>query len=286
MTTLHVGILIASFFTAPGCSQDHVQDDATPAERPEVSKTEARQAKADGTNICTKLGYAADCDVCSEAGWYGDGECDSGLIADGLCAGPDPDCPANPGPDSCSGVICDSPPEAPYCESRRKRVLYSGKCRSDSTGPKCEYSLQSDDCPFHVCENGACVDTAGRIDFGTEGSPVLSGSVSAGAELTVVYTMDRLIKDNPQCKRSLGPYGFQAMVWMGIRFNSDETRVEAQRVVDYATTGDFGHVDRSDPILVLPDDLNQVELWFYCTDVDGNKAYDSNWGANYVYSPD
>jgi hypothetical protein len=44
----------------------------------DVSKADAAQAKADGwtSDLCGELGLDADCDICEELGWYGDGECD------------------------------------------------------------------------------------------------------------------------------------------------------------------------------------------------------------------
>ena len=56
-------------------------------------KAEVATGKADGTDWCALYNLPADCDLCEEFGWYGDDWCDQNLIDDGICKGPDPDCP-------------------------------------------------------------------------------------------------------------------------------------------------------------------------------------------------
>ena len=51
------------------------------------SKAEVAAGKSDDTTqICTDHGFEADCNICKEAKWYGDGKCDE------FCQGYDPDC--------------------------------------------------------------------------------------------------------------------------------------------------------------------------------------------------
>ena len=56
-----------------------------------LDKSALDAAKADA-DFCGWLGLPADCDLCDELGWYGDGICDQDLIDRGFCTGPDPDC--------------------------------------------------------------------------------------------------------------------------------------------------------------------------------------------------
>lgn len=52
-----------------------------------VDKSDAADGKMDAlADLCEELGAPSDCDICQEAGWYGDQVCDS------FCAKPDPDC--------------------------------------------------------------------------------------------------------------------------------------------------------------------------------------------------
>jgi hypothetical protein len=44
------------------------------------------KSDADTSEVCRRVGQPADCDICEEMGWYGDGTCDS------FCKNPDPDC--------------------------------------------------------------------------------------------------------------------------------------------------------------------------------------------------
>ncbi|RLB57044.1 MAG: hypothetical protein DRJ42_01525 [Deltaproteobacteria bacterium] len=78
LTTL---ILLA----AVGCTTTTTEEGAFP-------KADAMAGKADGADLCALFDFAPGCDLCGEFGWYGDGECDSGLINAGICAGPDSDC--------------------------------------------------------------------------------------------------------------------------------------------------------------------------------------------------
>jgi hypothetical protein len=81
--------LLALFLAA--CAADR-------APTPELAKGEILRGKADGPDLCRKIGAPPGCDLCDELGWYGDDDCDEDLIEAGLCDGPDPD--------------CDGPPEA------------------------------------------------------------------------------------------------------------------------------------------------------------------------------
>lgn len=56
------------------------------------TKEEVIAGDADLLTWCTRLGASPFCDICTEMGWYEDGECDSTLMAAGACYAADPDC--------------------------------------------------------------------------------------------------------------------------------------------------------------------------------------------------
>ena len=80
-----ISIVVASFLAFSGCSNSE-EVDVLP------EKDQIKQGKADGLDMCAMYDLPAGCDLCDEFGWYGDGECDQGLIDAGACVGPDPDC--------------------------------------------------------------------------------------------------------------------------------------------------------------------------------------------------
>lgn len=64
-----------------GCAGD-TDDGLTDSGKPEDGKEDAVG------RLCRDAGLPADCDICTEREWYGDGECDD------FCSNPDPDCEA------------------------------------------------------------------------------------------------------------------------------------------------------------------------------------------------
>lgn len=132
---------------------------------PTLDRDAARQAKADGFDLCWFIGAEEGCDICDELGWYGDGICDD------FCDRADPDCgPIFCGPDgSCpDGMTCvedeaSACPEGAYC------ILppSAGECR-----PECD---TDEDCADgEVCEgaSGACPPGAYCILAPTHGACV------------------------------------------------------------------------------------------------------------------
>jgi len=57
-----------------------------------LTKEDVSSGDADLLSWCTRLGASPFCDICTEMGWYEDGECDSTLMATGACYEADPDC--------------------------------------------------------------------------------------------------------------------------------------------------------------------------------------------------
>jgi len=96
-STMTIFIVVASFLVLGGCgNSENVDPDLNPV--PE--KDEVKQGKADGLDMCAMYDLPPGCDLCDEFEWYGDGECDQGLIDEGACLGPDPDC----APVSCTDI--------------------------------------------------------------------------------------------------------------------------------------------------------------------------------------
>lgn len=69
-----------------GCADGDPEGDA-------LTKDQLVGMKADGLDPCLELGHETGCDLCAEEGWYDDERCDSNLINEGICRGPDPACP-------------------------------------------------------------------------------------------------------------------------------------------------------------------------------------------------
>lgn len=62
---------------------------STPTQHTTIDKADAVGVKADSSlerRLCRAVGFPGDCDICYEAGWYGDGECDT------FCQSADSDC--------------------------------------------------------------------------------------------------------------------------------------------------------------------------------------------------
>jgi hypothetical protein len=122
------------------------------SERPDISRTEAAEAKADGftDDLCGRIGADAGCDLCDEVGFYDDGVCDE------FCDEPDPDC---------ATVLYGVPMEA--CDDRvdndgdRLIDCDDGDCDADpSCGPVVEYGV-----PFETeCRDGVDNDGDGLVD--------------------------------------------------------------------------------------------------------------------------
>ena len=73
-----------------------------------VTKADARAAHRDAAaraSLCGELGQASDCDLCSELGFYADGECDD------FCDGVDPGC----GAATCGGIAGGVCPDGQIC---------------------------------------------------------------------------------------------------------------------------------------------------------------------------
>lgn len=129
-------MVVVGLFAA--CSSDKSSEPVT------IDKAAAFSAKADTDlqrRVCRALGYPADCDVCSLAGWYGDGECDT------FCNKPDSDCGTRCQDDSdCPTIYCITAP----CP---QNVCVNNTCE-----------LQNDDQCF-----GAWVDQSGTCRTAVDG---------------------------------------------------------------------------------------------------------------------
>ncbi|MFT7582923.1 MAG: hypothetical protein ACI9MR_004609 [Myxococcota bacterium] len=82
-------IVLTLILTAASCGDD-VTGPRT-IDKPIDGKSDA------AGELCEIAGLPADCEICAELGWYGDGACDT------FCGSPDPDC-ATFGPHTCSSA--------------------------------------------------------------------------------------------------------------------------------------------------------------------------------------
>ncbi len=115
-----------------------------------------------------------------------------------------------------------------------------------------------------ICAPPAGADRA-RLVFDADWSERREGVLAPGGELSIVYAQSRLA----QCKQTQGNY----QLW------------DITAHVQFAPGGQLvtASVRDGEATLTVPSDARSATLWFEATSASGCHAWDSNYGANYVY---
>lgn len=99
------------------------------------------------------------------------------------------------------------------------------------------------------------------------------GPIIAGGQIFVEYHADR----HPICGREVDLRKWWLTVWF--RFRPDWNSIRSLQFVGIPWTGN----EYLGAVIDVPPDATAIELWFETANVDGCRAYDSRYGANYWF---
>ncbi len=125
---------------------------------------------------------------------------------------------------------------------------------------------------YHLSVGGISPRADATIAFGKDGNPVVTGAIRAGAKVKVHYEQDRL----PDCRRTQAGNP----VWAISGFSQIDNEDKHSFDTAIAQSGDRKEVDA---YVDLPHS-GKLSLWFQVVDIGGCNKYDSNEGANYVFT--